>query len=125
MSSIADDILMHIGMPKRSGRYPWGSGDNPYQHSSDFLARVEELKKQNFTYTDENGKTYSGDMAIAKSLGLSSTQYRTELSLAKNERRMLDVATAKSLHKDGLGPTEIGRKMGKSESTVRSLLNEN
>ena len=125
MSSIADDILMHIGMPKRSGRYPWGSGDNPYQHSSDFLARVEELKKQNFTYTDENGKTYSGDMAIAKSLGLSSTQYRTELSLAKNERRMLDVATAKSLQKDGLGPTEIGRKMGKSESTVRSLLNEN
>ena len=23
--------LYHIGMPRRSGRYPWGSGDRPYQ----------------------------------------------------------------------------------------------
>lgn len=43
--SLTDDILMHYGMPRRSGRYPWGSGDNPYQHSGDFLSRVEELKK--------------------------------------------------------------------------------
>ena len=42
--SLTDDILMHYGMPRRSGRYPWGSGDNPYQHSGDFLSRVEELK---------------------------------------------------------------------------------
>ena len=41
--SLTDDILMHYGMPRRSGRYPWGSGDNPYQHSGDFLSRVEEL----------------------------------------------------------------------------------
>ena len=40
-----DDVLAHYGMPKRSGRYPWGSGENPYQHSGDFLARVGELKK--------------------------------------------------------------------------------
>lgn len=50
--SLTDDILMHYGMPRRSGRYPWGSGDNPYQHSGDFLSRVEELKKSNFTFTD-------------------------------------------------------------------------
>ena len=43
---VAKDILMHYGMPRRSGRYPWGSGDDPYQHGSkDFLSRVEELKK--------------------------------------------------------------------------------
>ena len=42
--SLTDDILMHYGMPRRSGRYPWGSGDNPYQHSGDFLSRVEKLK---------------------------------------------------------------------------------
>ena len=28
-----DDILMHYGMPRRSGRYPWGSGKDPYQWS--------------------------------------------------------------------------------------------
>ena len=46
MNPIAEEILMHYGMPRRSGRYPWGSGDNPYQHSGDFLSRIEELKNQ-------------------------------------------------------------------------------
>ena len=121
-----DNDIMHYGMPRRSGRYPWGSGEDPYQHGSgDFLGRVDELRKQKFTYTDENGKTWSGDTAIAKSMGLSTTQFRTEISLAKDERRMLDVARAKSLKADGKGATEIGREMGLPESTVRSLLNEN
>lgn len=125
MNYIPDDVLMHYGMPRRSGRYPWGSGEDPHQHGSiDFLGRVDELRKQNFTFTDEDGKTYSGDTAIAKSMGLSTTQFRTEISLAKDERRMLDVATAKSLKEDGLGATEIGKKMGVNESTVRSWLNE-
>ena len=38
------NILEHYGTKRHSGRYPWGSGDNPYQHSGDFLSRVEELK---------------------------------------------------------------------------------
>ena len=45
MNPIVEDILMHYGMPRRSGRYPYGSGENPYQHSGDFLSRVQELKK--------------------------------------------------------------------------------
>lgn len=122
---VAEDILMHYGMPRRSGRYPWGSGEDPYQHGKDFLSRVEDLRKSNFTYTDENGKKWTGDNAIAKSMGLTSTQFRIEVSLANDERRMLDVARAKSLKEDGLGPTAIGREMGIPESTVRSLLNPN
>ena len=125
MNPIAEDILMHYGMPRRSGRYPWGSGEDPYQHGRDFLARVDELRKQKFTYTDEKtGKVYTGDTAIAKSMGLSTTQFRTEIGLATDERRMLDVARAKSLKADGLGATEIGRRMGVNESTVRSWLDE-
>ena len=117
------DVLAHYGIPRRSGRYPWGSGEDPYQHSRDFLGRVEELRKQGFTYTDEKGNKYTGDTAIAKSMGLSTTQFRTELGLAKDERRALDVARAKSLKEDGLAATEIGKKTGLPESTVRSLLN--
>lgn len=124
MSYIPEDVLMHYGIKRRSGRYPFGSGEDPYQHDSrDFLGRVDELRKQNFTFTDKDGKTYSGDTAIAKSMGLSTTQFRTEISLAKDERRMLDVAKAKSLRDDGLGATEIGKEMGVNESTVRSWLN--
>lgn len=38
------NFLMHYGMPRRSGRYPWGSGKHPFQSGKDFLARVEELR---------------------------------------------------------------------------------
>lgn len=119
-----ESYLSHYGMPRRSGRYPYGSGEDPYQHDRDFIGRVEELRNKNFTYTDKDGKVWTGDTAIAKSMNLSTTDFRTELSLAKSERRMLDVKTAKRLRdKEGLGNSEIGRKMGIPESTVRSLLN--
>lgn len=124
MNPVAEEMLMHYGMPRRSGRYPWGSGEDPYQHGRDFLARVDELRKQGFTYTDpETGKSYSGDTAIAKSMGLTTSQFRTEVGLATDERRALQVARAKSLKADGLNTSEIGREMGVNESTVRSWLN--
>lgn len=115
MNPTAEDSLMHYGIPRRSGRYPWGSGDDPYQHGRDFLGRIEELKKNGWTETPEN---------IQKEFGMTTTQYRSEKGIANNQRRMLEVARAKSLKEDGLGYTEIGRKMGLNESTVRSLLNE-
>ena len=124
MNPVAEEILLHYGTPRHSGRYPWGSGDNPYQHGRDFLGRVEELRKQGFTYTDENGKTWGGDLAIAKSMGLSSTQFRTEIALANSERDMYELSRIKSLREKGLGYTAIGRELGMSESTVRSKLNE-
>ena len=117
--NIESDTLEHYGMPRRSGRYPWGSGKDPYQHSRNFLGRVEELRKQGFTYVDENGKTWTGDTAIAKSMGLSTNKFRTELGIASEESKMYNIATAKSLRQDGLNTSEIGRKMGVSESTVR------
>ena len=125
MNPIVEEMLMHYGMPRRSGRYPWGSGDNPYQHSGDFLSRVEEMKRDNFTFTDKDGKTYTGEVAIAKSMGLSTTQFRTQLSLAKDERRSQDVSTAKALREKGYSLNEIADKMGfANDSSVRSLLNE-
>lgn len=114
MNRIAEELLlMHYGMPRRSGRYPWGSGDNPYQHSGDFLSRVEELKKQGLKETE-----------IAKAIGMTTTQLRTQVSLAKDERRSLQVATAKGLREKGYSLNEIAEKMGfKNDSSVRSLLN--
>lgn len=109
-----EEFLEHYGVPRRSGRYPWGSGKDP-QRNPDFLGRIEELKKSGWKETPEN---------IKKEFGITTTQYRIEKSIARDERRSLDVAKAKSLKKDGLGDSEIGRKMGLSESTVRSLLNQ-
>ena len=120
----ADDSenLAHYGMPRRSGRYPYGSGEDPYQHSKDFLGRVEEMRKSGFTWTDEKGKTWTGDTAIAKSMGLSSTQFRAEIGICTDTRRMYQVSRAQALKDKGLGNTAIGKEMGIPESTVRSLL---
>lgn len=114
MNPVAEEILMHYGMPRRSGRYPWGSGEDPYQHGRDFYGRVEELKKKGWTETPDN---------IKKEFGMTTSEYRIQKKLAKDERRMLNVARAKSLKEDGLNDSEIGRQMGVNESTVRSWLN--
>lgn len=37
MQKISNNDLVHYGMPRRSGRYPWGSGDRPYQSVKDSL----------------------------------------------------------------------------------------
>ena len=119
------DELMHYGTKRHSGRYPWGSGENPYQHEEDFLRDVHRMRDENFTYTDADGRTYTGDLAIAKSMGLTSTQFRTQLSLANNETRKKEVERAKQLRAEGKSLNEIAREMGyKNDSSIRSLLNE-
>lgn len=129
MNQVAEDILMHIGMPRRSGRYPWGSGDEPYQRTADFLSRVEALKNdKSFKFTDpKTGTTYTGEKAIYKSMGLTSSEYRREISICKDQRTMDNIARVKSLAADGLGPTAIARAMGlkpSQESNIRGWLEE-
>lgn len=107
------DILMHYGVARRSGRYPWGSGENPYQHSGDFLSRVNELKSAGMSEAE-----------IAKAMGLTTTELRVQKSLAKAEHRSLEVATAKSMREHGYSLNEIAAKMGyNNDSSVRALLN--
>lgn len=107
--------LLQYGVKRRSGRYPWGSGENPYQHSGDFLARVEQLHKEGKKETE-----------IAEELGVSTTELRVYKSIAKEERRSDLVATAKGLRDKGYSLNEIAKKMGyTNDSSVRSLLNEN
>ena len=114
-----EEELMHYGIKRRSGRYPYGSGEDPYQHGIDFLGRYETLKRQ--------GKS---DVDIAKELNLlndkgepSTGILRLEKKWAKDMQRIDQIQTAKSKAADNKGPTEIGREMGLPESTVRSLLN--
>lgn len=107
-----EEIVAHYGTPRHSGRYPWGSGDNPYQRTADFLGRIDELKKQGYSETQ-----------IAKDFGLTTSQFRVQKSLATNERRAMDVETArKLLEKNGGNVSEVARLMGKNESSIRSLL---
>jgi hypothetical protein len=118
--SCINDYLMHYGTPRHSGRYPWGSGDSPYQHTGDFYTHINELRAKGMNDTD-----------IAAGEGLSTTQMRALYSIDKDNRRRDMVSFVKSLTKDGLNHVEIGKQLGEKyfngkevgESTVRSLLN--
>ena len=37
-----NDKLTHIGVPRRSGRYPWGSGKRPYQSTGGVLKNFKK-----------------------------------------------------------------------------------
>ena len=119
MDPIMENELQHYGMPRRSGRYPWGSGEDAYQRTRDFLGRVEELRALGMSERD-----------IAKALNIvnekgepSTGRLRAQIGYANDERKLYQIETMKRLRdKEGMGPTAIGKEMGLSESTVRSML---
>lgn len=114
------NILEHYGTKRHSGRYPWGSGDNPYQHSGDFLSRVEELKKKGLSEKDIL-KTINDSLPDEYKMGL--TEFRTARQKAGHDRKALEYDQIRALKDDGLGWKEIGDKLGMSESSVRSKYN--
>ena len=104
--------LAHIGTPRHSGRYPWGSGDTPYQRHKSFLAYVDEMKKSGMKESE-----------IVKALGLkSSSELRAMRTIAVTAKRQADIDMARKLHDKGMSNVAIGKQMGVPESSVRSLL---
>lgn len=104
--------IKHYGTPRHSGRYEWGSGENPEQRDPSFIGRINALKKQGMS-----------DVDIAKGEGMNTTQLRIRRSLIKAEQRKIDTIHANRLKEKGYSNVEIGKKMGgRNESSVRSLL---
>lgn len=112
-----DDILMHYGMPRRSGRYPWGSGDNPYQHDDWYstpgawLNRVKELEKMGWK-----------DSELAERFDLGTVDFRSARAIAVREQRLDMGRRIKDMVAQNMTYSEIGRKLGISESSVRSKI---
>lgn len=108
-----DVFIQHYGTPRHSGRYPWGSGEDPQQSNRSFLGMVDELKKKGLS-----------DPEIAKGLGLeSTTQLRAKKAIALNEQRAALSAQALRLKNANMSNVAIAREMGlPSESSVRALL---
>ena len=108
-------VLEHYGTKYHSGRYPYGSGEEPYQHAGDFRSRVAELKKE--------GKN---ENEIAEYFGLSLKDYKKEYSVATNYDKLDQYKKIKVLSDKGYSNRRICRELGwpeSKESTVRSILN--
>ena len=109
-----DNVLKHYGTKRHSGRYPWGSGENPFQRSGDFLSRVEEYEKQGMT-----------DKEIADTLEMEIKELRVYKAVAKNERTADLISHCKNLKEKGYSNVEIGNKLGIPDTTVGNYLRKN
>lgn len=125
MKITEEEYLAHIGVLRRSGRYPWGSGqdqservfpwssgETQVERNRTFLGLVDHLQKNEGMKPTE----------VAKFLGLTTTELRAAKSIAKNAEKQADISEAWRLKNKGYSNVAIGEKMGKNESTVRSLL---
>lgn len=118
-----NDYLMHYGMKRRSGRYPWGSGENPYQHSGDFYSRYLELHKQGLSNADI-ANTISDEIGLKGDDRLNSSTIVDFASIAKNDRKINLYKQIDSMTEDGHGDSEIGRRLGLAPNTVKSMREE-
>jgi len=110
---LPDDILVHYGTPRHSGRYPWGSGKDPYQSAKGFFAERQRLRDQGMSDTD-----------IARAWGMSTTEFRAIGMHLGEEKRAGDISRAVRMKQAGLPNTVIAEKMGINESSVRNLLSK-
>ena len=118
----SDKYLLHYGIEKKSGRYPWGSGDTPYQRSGMFQSYIKELKDNGLS-DSEISKVID---AYAKERGASSryatTHLRATKTLSKNALYAENERTAMKLKAKGMSPSAIARQMEMPGATVRAML---
>ena len=103
--------LYHYGTKRHSGRYPWGSGEDPYQHESNFQKSVREMRERGLSDTD-----------IAKGLGMSTKEFREKMSIAKDEQNIANREEILRLKAEGWSNVAIAERIGRSEGYVRAYL---
>jgi len=104
--------IFHEGVLRKSGRYPWGSGRNPHQRSMTFLSMVQDLREKGMTDTE-----------IARSFDMSSTDFRTTNTIAKNQKIAKEQTEVLRLKDKDWSNVAIGKRLGIPEATVRARLN--
>ena len=103
--------LYHYGTPRHSGRYPWGSGENPYQGDMDFKAHYNSLKKKGWTQKE-----------IAKSMNMNTSELRARVDIASENMTRARNAAVFKLRDKGYSKVAIARQLDIPESTVRNVL---
>ena len=137
---MSEDILIHYGMPRRSGRYPWGSGENPYQRTALFKGWIYDLKNSGKSAKEIHDEISGmgldktlildalkssgfSEKEIMSAMGIGTERYRAIKSLASEEAKAeRDALVWQYRNIYQMSPTAIGKKMGINESTIRGIL---
>lgn len=114
-----DDYIAHIGRSKKdgapvgSGRYPLGSGEQPYQNDyREFRTRLLALREQGVTDQKD----------LANYFGMSIRDYRRQVTLAKASVDREDYFTARNLRAKGWSKEKIAEELNCSTGRIDSLL---
>ena len=105
-------ILKHYGVKRKSGRYPW----DPSLHlpkNYKFIEDRDEMKKRGLS-----------DNEIAKQMGLSTTVYRSKVTIAKEELKQYNMQRIAKLQSEGMIIDDIAKTIGTTGQTVRNYLDE-
>lgn len=138
---------MHYGVGHleggRSGRYPWGSGENPYQRLETFMSSYKKLKDQGMddeTISQSWGmpvaqafieasnalqKDYGKSRAeIARMWGITSTEFDAKKQIYTAQLDSMNLSRARQLKEHGYSNVKIAELMGVTEGSVRNWLSQ-
>lgn len=115
-----DDIL-HYGTKRHSGRFPYGSGENPFQHDKiPFYNEYKTLKDKGMNessimkYFDD--KYYGGEKLFNSSI------LRSYITIGREQQEKENITQATKLRDKGVSVKAISERMGVPERTVYSWL---
>lgn len=82
-----DNYLEHYGIPRRSGRYPWGSGSRPFQGDS---AAAKSSEKAGSSGKSGKTKTKSSEEDLSE---ISSEELQKKINRIQLEKQYRDLTT--------------------------------
>lgn len=102
--------ILHYGTKRHSGRYPWGSGEHPYQDEEWFIG------------WGELHKTMS-DREIAEAYGMTMKEVRNRYAYGRAAELAGKIAHVKELRDTRqMSVSAIAKQMGVSPSTINNWL---
>lgn len=120
-----EEHIKHIGIKRRSGRYPWGSGGDPYQRSTAFKKYYEDLKAGGLTDTQIADGVQTFARLTDPHASFTTSDLRAATSISTEEIFTANSARAAQLAEKGNSNGAIAEIMGlprSAESTVRGWL---
>lgn len=109
-------IIEHYGVKRRSGRYKWGSGENPYQRpyiARPFLSELKELRAKGMS-----------EKEIAEHFGVSTGKLRNEIAIHNRAQKTALMSAVQSRLDRGMTIAEVSKELGISETSVRNYRDE-
>ena len=109
-------IIEHYGVKRRSGRYKWGSGENPYQRpyiAHPFLSELKELRAKGMS-----------EKEIAEHFGVSTGKLRNEIAIHNRAQKTALMGAVQSRLDRGMTIAEVSKELGISETSVRNYRDE-